>query len=161
MYKLSIRDYSRRLFCNIKWCRLRCNPSYLYSSTDTGLFTRFMPTKYHHFVCSVCLPICLLCSCDCMCERTTHARIQEFLPGGSRPDCQKTVLTCLFLFVFFSPQLISQFLKRVSNGYFKENYNYPWFQRGVGNICQGVQFFPGGGGGRGVQMLISIGTHIT
>ena len=52
---------------------------------------------------SVCLHICLLCSCDCMCERTTHARIQEFLPGGSRPDCQKTVLTCfLVLNLFYS-----------------------------------------------------------
>ena len=26
-----------------------------------------------------------------------NARIQEFLPGGSRPDCQKTALTCFFL----------------------------------------------------------------
>ena len=31
---------------------------------------------------SICLPICLLCLCDCMCERTTHARVQEFLPEG-------------------------------------------------------------------------------
>ena len=31
---------------------------------------------------SVGLPICLLCSCDCMCERTTQARIQEFCQGG-------------------------------------------------------------------------------
>ena len=107
---------------------------------------------------SVCLPICLLCSCDCMCERTTHSRIQEFLPGGgggggSRPDCQKTVLTC-----FFSPQLILQFLQRVSNGYFKENYSFPWFQRGGGaTFAKGSNFFEGGG----VQMLVSIETHIT
>ena len=30
--------------------------------------------------------------------------------------------------VFFRPQLILQFLQRVSNGYFKENYNFPRFQ---------------------------------
>ena len=52
---------------------------------------------------SVCLPICLFCLCDSMCERTTHARIQELLPGGggggggSMPDCQKTVRTTFFL----------------------------------------------------------------
>ena len=39
------------------------------------------------------------------------------------------------------------------NGYFKENCNFQGF------IFQGVQLFPGGGGG--VQMLISIETHIT
>ena len=44
-----IRDYSRRLFCSIKWCGLRCNASCLYSSTDNGLFTHFMPSKYYHF----------------------------------------------------------------------------------------------------------------
>ena len=45
---------------------------------------------------SVCLPICLFCSCDCMCERITHARFQEIFPEGSRPDCQKTILTTFF-----------------------------------------------------------------
>ena len=34
-----------------KMVKLRCNPSYLYSSTDNGLLTRFMPTKYDHFAC--------------------------------------------------------------------------------------------------------------
>ena len=89
---------------------------------------------------SVCLPICLFCSCDCVCERTTHARILEFLPGGPRPDFQKAILT-----TFFSPQLIVQFLQRVSNGYFKENYNFPRFQRGA-NICQGGPTFSRGEG---------------
>ena len=61
--------------------------------------------------------------------------------GGSRPDCQKTVLTC-----FFSPQLILQFLQRVSNGYFKENYSFPWFQRGGGqHLPRGPIFSRGGG----------------
>ena len=89
---------------------------------------------------AVCLPICLLCSCDCMCERTTHAQIQEFLPGG--------VQACLLenhsdVFCFFSPQLILQFLQRVSKGNFKENYNFTRFQRGGGG---GATFARGGGG---------------
>ena len=58
---------------------------------------------------------------------------------------------------FFSPQLILLFLKRVSNGYFNENYNFPRFQRGP-TFARWVQLFPGGGG---VKMLISIETHIT
>ena len=78
--------------------------------------------------------------------------------GRGRPDCQKTVLTT-FLFLFFSPQLILLFLKRVSNGYFNENYNFPRFQRGA-NICQVGPTFSRGGGG-GVKMPISIKTHIT
>ena len=34
----------------IKWYCLRCNPGCLYRSTDNGLFLRYMPTKYYHFV---------------------------------------------------------------------------------------------------------------
>ena len=41
--------------------------------------------------------------------------------------------------------------------YNRENYPFPRIQRGS-NIFQGVQPFPGGGGG---QMLISIETLIT
>ena len=41
LWKICIRDYSRGLFCHIKWCRLRCNPSCLYSSTNNGLFYAF------------------------------------------------------------------------------------------------------------------------
>ena len=78
-----------------------------------------------------------------------------FCQGGSMPDCQKTALTTFF---FFSPQLIFQFYRGcLINVYFKENYNFPRFQRGS-NIFQGGA---GGGGGGGVQMLISIETHIT
>ena len=78
---------------------------------------------------------------------------------GFRPGCQKIDLT------FFSVlSLIILVLQRVSNGYFKENYNFPRFQRG----SEGVQHFPGGGGegssffqgGGGVQILISIETRI-
>ena len=55
---------------------------------------------------------------------------------GGRPDCRKTTATTLFL--IFNPQQILQ------------------FYRGGGPVFfRGVQLFPGGGGG-GVQMLISI-----
>ena len=43
--------------------------------------------------------------------------------------------------------------------YREENYTFPRIQRGYNIFQGGVQLFPGGGGG--VQMLISIETHIT
>ena len=86
------------------------------------------------------------------------AQIQEFLPGGSRPDCQKTVLTLLGFFFrfFFSYQLILQFYSGLLMIYFKEYYNFPRFQRGPtfsrgeggSNIFQGGPTFS-----RGVLML--------
>ena len=86
----------------------------------------------------------------------------NFCQGGSRPDSQKTGLTT-FLFFFYFTVL---HLQRVGkfDGYFKENYNFPRFQRGS-NIFKGESnFFQGGSnffqGGR-IQMLISIETHIT
>ena len=47
----------------------------------------------------------------------------------------------------------------MSNGYFRENYYFLRFQRGSDFPGGGGQLFPGSGGG--VQMLISIETHIT
>ena len=44
--------------------------------------------------------------------------------------------------------------------YCRENYSFPRIQRGS-NIFRGSNFFQGGGGGGGVQMLISIETNIT
>ena len=73
--------------------------------------------------------------------RRQHARIQEFLS------------------VRFSPHLILQFTEGVQWFYCWENYTYtlPRIQRGS-IIFQGGRsnFFPGGG----IQMLISIETHI-
>ena len=66
-------------------------------------------------------------------------------PGPSARK-QKTALTTTTYF---------KVLQRVPNGYFKENYNFPRFQRGS-NIFQGR----GPTFSRGVQMLISIETHI-
>ena len=71
-----------------------------------------------------------------------HVRIQEFssggVGGGGPGQYDKKILTTFF----FSPQLILQ--KSMVN--FKEFYHFSRFQRGS-NIFQGVQLFPGGGGG--------------
>ena len=66
---------------------------------------------------------------------------QEFLPGGSRPDCQKTALKMFFVVVL----VLNLFyvLQRVSNSSFKENYNFPRFERGA-TFSRGVQLFQGG-----------------
>ena len=76
---------------------------------------------------------------------------------GYRNFCQarlsensSEVFSSFFLILNFD---FLQFL-RGSNGYFKEDYTFPRFQR-ESNI------FQGGGGSNGVQMLISIETHIT
>ena len=72
-----------------------------------------------------------------------HVQIQEVLPGGGGgPGLTVTS----FFGVIFSPHLILQFFQRVSNGYFKENYNFPKFQR-ESKIFQGSNLFQGGGGG--------------
>ena len=63
-----------------------------------------------------------------------------FLPGWSRPDCQKTALSTFF--VFFFPQLL-QLYSGLSMVYFKENYNFTMFRGGGG----GVQPIPGAGAG--------------
>ena len=76
---------------------------------------------------------------------------RKFCHWGSRPYCQKTALT-MFLSFFFCHQLI---------------FSFHWGSRKL--YCskvsaKGVQQFPGvggGGWGAGVQMLISIETHIT
>ena len=94
----------------------------------------------------------------------THARIQGFLPGGFRPNCQKTALTTFFLLVlnlFYRrcPMVISKktiifqgfiggptfsgggsiFFKGESNANF---YRNPYLYI---KTCD----FPGGGGGFG------------
>ena len=51
---------------------------------------------------------------------------------GSRLNCQKTALTFFFLlfFLFYSPQLIIQFLKRFVNGLFKKTVIFKGFRGG-------------------------------
>ena len=79
-------------------------------------------------------------SCDyyILCDAQIQESLSEGERGGGRPDCRKTTATTLIL--IFNPQQILQ------------------FYRGGSSIFQGggVQLFPGG-----VQMLISIKTHIT
>ena len=73
---------------------------------------------YAYQVPSFCLlPFVYLSVCFVLvtvCASVQLMRIQDFLPGGSRPDCQKTVLTCfLDLNLFYSfyrgcPMVISK-----------------------------------------------------
>ena len=90
-----------------------------------------------------------------------HAWIQEFLLGGGGGGVQvrqpENSLDNVFVCFFFG------LLQRGSNGFITEKLYFskdPTFSRGGGgsNIYRGVQLFPGGWG---VQMLISIETHIT
>ena len=63
--------------------------------------------------------------------------------GWSRPDCQKTALTTVF--VFFCPQLL-QFYSGLSMVYFKENYNFTRFRGGGGGGSNLFQRGAGAGG---------------
>ena len=90
---------------------------------------------------------------------------RNFCHGGSRPDSQKTAWT--FFHFFFSPYFTVVYTEG-SNGFIAEKTILPKDPEGVqhfpGGGGGGVQLFPGGGGGGvegGVQMLISIETHIT
>ena len=68
--------------------------------------------------------------------------------GGLGQSDKKSSDNVVFLFVFFSPQLI---LQKKSNGQFQRNLSF--FK-----VSEGVQHFPRGGGSnffqRGVQLLI-------
>ena len=67
-----------------------------------------------------------------------HVMVQEF--SSRRVDSTDTPSAIKNLFFF----------------YFKENFNLPWFQRGSINSSRGedgVQLFPGVGGGGSIQVL--------
>ena len=85
-----------------------------------------------------------------------------FVRGGFTPDGQKT--QCFWFFL--SPQLILQLTEGIQRFYYRPRIQrgsnilqggLTFYRGGGSNIFQGVQLFPGGG----VQMLISIETHIT
>ena len=79
--------------------------------------------------------------------KAIHARVQEF--SSRRVDSTDTPSAIKNLFFFLNLFYRSQLV------YFKENFNFPWFQRGSINSSRGedgVQLFPGGGGG-GIQVL--------
>ena len=88
-----------------------------------------------------------------------HAWIQEVLSAGGiqawRPE---NSLNNAF---FLSPQLILQFTEGVKWFYYRETILFQGSRGGPTFTRGGVQLFPRGGGGGGVQMLISIETHIT
>ena len=87
-----------------------------------------------------------------------HAQIQNFFRGGGGPgpmarkqSGQRFVFVFLVLNLFYS-------LQRGSNGFITEK-TIPFYRsRGGPIFSRGSNFFQGGGG---VQMLISIDTHIT
>ena len=74
--------------------------------------------------------------------------------GGPGPTARKQLWRCwVFLFCFFSPQLILHFYSGLSMVYFKENYNFPRIQRGSDifqgwgpTFSTGSNSFQGGGG---------------
>ena len=103
-----------------------CYVRYYLLLHDTHLFRLFCFSPWHF-------------QHSCYEQPITHARIQEFSSGGVQVHPMTVFVVVVFLFIFFSPQLIT----------FKENYHFPRFQ--------GVQHFPGGGGGGGggCQLLIS------
>ena len=78
-------------------------------------------------------------------------------PGWSRPDCQKTALKKFLLLSYFSPQLIFKFYRGFQIVVSKKTIHFQVLSFPLG---WGSNIFQGGGGG-GVQMLISIETHIT
>ena len=79
-----------------------------------------------------------ICQVACTCNKPIlHARIQEFLPRGSRPDCQKTALTTLFFFLFFLILNLFYSFREGVQWLFQRSYNFPRFQR-VSNIFQDV-----------------------
>ena len=78
---------------------------------------------------------------------------RNFRQGGPGQSDKKALTT--FFFFFLSPQLILQ----KSNGQFQRNLSFS-------KVQEGVQHFPGGGGGsnffqRGSNCLFPIETHIT
>ena len=103
---------------------------------------------------AICVRVCLLC-------RYSMRGARNFFQRGSRPDGQKTVWTTFFFLVFCFVFILSSTYFTAYRGVqwcnYKEDYTFPMIQRGS-NIFQGVQLFSRGGG---VQMLISIETHIT
>ena len=79
---------------------------------------------------------------SCMINLYQHGRIQEFLPGGSRPNSQKTTLT--FFALFFTV------LQRLINGLLQRKLKFSKVSEGVSNIFQrGSSTFSRGGGDKG------------
>ena len=71
-----------------------------------------------------------------------HEWIQEFLPGGSRPDCQKTALT-FFVVVFLVLNLFYSGLSMIIS---KKIIIFQGF-RGGPTFSGGIRNFPGWEGG--------------
>ena len=78
----------------IKRCCLRCNLGCLYRSTDKGLFLRYMPTKYYHFVryLSVCFVHASVCA---------SVQLEIHSPGNMNKMTEVRALTCTAFYFLF------------------------------------------------------------
>ena len=81
-----------------------------------------------------------------------HAQNQEFARGVQARLPENSSDNVFYFVLFFSLQLILQFHSGLSMVYFKENYNFPRFQRGSDKFQGGSNFFQRGG----VQMLLLV-----
>ena len=88
-----------------------------------------------------------------------HARIQEcfFRGGGVQARWPENSLDNVFFFFFFLVLNLFNSLQRGSNGFITEKTILFHESRGGPIFSRGSNFFQGGG----VQVLISIETHIT
>ena len=81
------------LVAGIKWCGLRCNLSCLYRSTDNGLFFAFNDHQSAIiWSASICLPICMFCSCVCI-----RVKLEIHNPGNTN----KLITDVLALTTFY------------------------------------------------------------
>ena len=106
------------------------------------------PEGVQHFLC-VCVCVCGGVGVQMLISIETHITCDFFQGGVWTPTPPPSPW-------IFSPQLILQFTEGVQWFYCRENYTFPRIQRGsnIFSVCVC-------GGGGGVQMLISIETHIT
>ena len=127
------------------------NQGQLLNNEEMVLFAYCKVSALKGFYCCLCIVAPIVCGSMC----GSRNFVRGGGGGGSRSDSRNTALTTFFFFFLHSPQFILQFTDGVQWFYYRENYTFPRIQR-RSNIFQGVQLFLGG-----VQMLISIETHIT
>ena len=88
-----------------------------------------------------------------MLQLMDHARIQEFSSGGVQVSLTKISSDNVFFFFFFFFFNSSAYFTEVNWSNSKKSIIFE-ASRGSPTFCRGVQLFPGGRGGGGVQLLI-------
>ena len=78
-------------------------------------------------------------------------------PGGIQVRGSENSLNKVFFVLFFSPQLILQFTEGVHWFHYRENYTFPWIQRGSNIFHRGGQLLSRGGGWGGPNANFSMG----